>query len=1182
MARRRPPRAIAGIGCAWLAALLLAGPAAAKIVNLHVYNGVYPAGSISGAGSVGGTAPFPNNMQVMSIFQETGQLFVGNGNAARIYKFSSTGTPEEFSGVAPPGTTTLVQSFNNFGDIAVDNSSTATKGRIYAHNEGGPLNAFKPSGEPVGAPFPLSISALCGVDVAPNGNIWTASWNGNVQEFNSSGVAITEGPAGGHFETPRPCAIAIDSNENFYFVEEFGGLVRKYNNAGVLQGTVDSDTSLGEPRDITVDRSNNHLYVDHRSYISEYDAAGGLIQKFGEAEGAGYPATASLLTSNGLAVNEGNHMVYATNNRLSEGSRHVDEFKQLPPTTIPDVTTEPPETTATTAVLKGKVSQDIPNAGSKIVFCKFEWGPGTGNSYPNSKECEPAAPLEGENIAVKASIEGLTKGATYHYRLVAKSENGISSNGADVQFKASGPPSVTEDIVSDVNTDSVRLLATIDPNGGDTEYHFEFGPTPAYGMNLPMPDGKVPSGSAQTVSVLVPGLSPDTVYHFRVVAHNTGGTTEGSDRELRTFPLNPTEPDPCPNAQVRQQTGASLLLDCRAYELTSAVNTGGYDVQSDLIPGQATLKPEPGAPDRVLYSVHFGAIPNTGEPTNHGLDPYVATRGATGWSTAYVGIPAGGTPSAEPFGSPLAASSSTLGAFAFGGEGLCSPCFADGSTGIPVRMANGALVQGMSGEEPVEEPIPAGTVLEPLSADGSHFVFGSTQKFEPDGVSGQLAIYDRNLSGATHLVSKKPGGGNLEGPGIAELGISNDGSRILIGTQVGAPDEAGNSYWHLYMNVGDSPQTIDLTPGTTTGVLYDGMTGDGARVFFTTRDKLLGGDTDASADLYRADVTASASTLTAVTTTNYDECTPVPGKEGPYWNNVAGPANCDVVGLAGGAGVAEEDGSAYFLSPEELDGAAEEDEPNLYVAAPGGSPKFVATIEPNGSTVADAVLNNEVRSFSDFQVTPNGRDAVFASSLPLTGFQNLGHSEIFRYDTVSGLDCVSCAVTGAGATGDATLSDGLNLAADGTVFFTSSEPLVLRDTNGRKDVYEWEEGVQQLISTGLSDFDSGLLSVSQDGVNAYFFTRATLAPQDENGNLMKIYDARAGGGFLVFPSPPLCAAADECHGAGTQAAPPPQIGSFVGKGGNARVRKCKKGFVKKHGRCVKKKKKHHKNKRGSR
>jgi hypothetical protein len=137
---------------------------------------------------------------------------------------------------------------------------------------------------------------------------------------------------------------------------------------------------------------------------------------------------------------------------------------------------------------------------------------------------------------------------------------------------------------------------------------------------------------------------------------------------------------------------------------------------------------------------------------------------------------------------------------------------------------------------------------------------------------------------------------------------------------------------------------------------------------------------------------------------------------------------------------------------------------------------------------------------------------------------------------------------------------------------------VLRDTNHKKDVYEWKDGEQQLVSTGISDFEAGLLSASADGADVFFYTRATLVPQDQNGNLMKIYDARANGGFLVFAPPPLCAASDECHGPGTQASPPPPIGSYAGQGGNVRTtrKKCKKGFVKKKH----KKKKHRK--KGSR
>ena len=52
-----------------------------------------------------------------------------------------------------------------------------------------------------------------------------------------------------------------------------------------------------------------------------------------------------------------------------------------------------------------------------------------------------------------------------------------------------------------------------------------------------------------------------------------------------------------------------------------------------------------------------------------------------------------------------------------------------------------------------------------------------------------------------------------EGKEIGELDISADGSRIVIGHLVAEVE--GAKYWHLYMNVGDSAKTIDLTPGTT-------------------------------------------------------------------------------------------------------------------------------------------------------------------------------------------------------------------------------------------------------------------------------------------------------------------------------------------------------------------------------
>ena len=60
-----------------------------------------------------------------------------------------------------------------------------------------------------------------------------------------------------------------------------------------------------------------------------------------------------------------------------------------------------------------------------------------------------------------------------------------------------------------------------------------------------------------------------------------------------------------------------------------------------------------------------------------------------------------------------------------------------------------------------------------------------------------------------------------------------------------------------------------------------------------------------------------------------------------------------------------------------------------------------------------------------------------------------------------------------------------------------------------------------------------------------------LVPQDQNGTLAKVYDAREEGGFPFLPDPVPCKASDECHGAGSAAPGPLPIGTITGNGGNA-------------------------------
>src|SRR5262249_6677650 len=139
--------------------------------------------------------------------------------------------------------------------------------------------------------------------------------------------------------------------------------------------------------------------------------------------------------------------------------------------------------------------------------------------------------------------------------------------------------------------------------------------------------------------------------------------------------------------------------------------------------------------------------------------------------------------------------------------------------------------------------------------------------------------------------------------------------------------------------IDDSSSTIDLAPGTTNGVLYDGMSSDGSSVLYTTADRLTADDHDNSADIYRADVSAGGTlTLTRVSSGtgggDTDSCDPAPAAGRNNWNAVGSSStnSCGAVAFAGGAGVAAGSGAIYFLSPERLDGTSGvQNQPNLYL-----------------------------------------------------------------------------------------------------------------------------------------------------------------------------------------------------------------------------------------------------------
>jgi hypothetical protein len=97
------------------------------------------------------------------------------------------------------------------------------------------------------------------------------------------------------------------------------------------------------------------------------------------------------------------------------------------------------------------------------------------------------------------------------------------------------PPSITTKPASSSSRTKTTLKGTVNPNGSETTYQFEYGTTTGYGSKAPASPKSIGSGNSLVeVSEGIEGLAPETTYHFRLVATNAKGTTNGPDQTFTT------------------------------------------------------------------------------------------------------------------------------------------------------------------------------------------------------------------------------------------------------------------------------------------------------------------------------------------------------------------------------------------------------------------------------------------------------------------------------------------------------------------------------------------------------------------------------------------------------------------------------------------------------------------------
>ena len=501
---------------------------------------------------------------------------------------------------------------------------------------------------------------------------------------------------------------------------------------------------------------------------------------------------------------------------------------------------------------------------SKVTSCEFKWGPNSAN-YAFSAPCSPTPAGRNEVQEVKIYAE--------------------TSAGPDApifategQFKLTFLGQTTNDLPFDATPAEVeaelKALSTIGPNdvsvtAGSVPFQtFRFYVVTFQGLlaetdvtQIQGQQGTVPlsanggyfgglisvSTSAQggnsspiTVEAHLPGLNVGSVYHFRLFATNAAGTE--SSKEDEEFVATLPEKVSCPNEELRKENNSIGLPECRAYEMVSYPNKEGKGASFGANSGG----------EAVEYS---SAATNIGGSGLGLIKPsqYVATRTAVGWET----IPNLNGPTGSLSGAPEYAEP-------------------DGFDVIGmVRSAD--LLSSIWGLRKKDSP--TGTYLR--RPDGRFELVGLGLPRDTGGSTLGLYASD-DLS---HLVLASKGGFPTAsyGPGVYEfVGTGNDQPRRVDVDNTGAPICDGVSNGNAISRGGrvivfstacgsvwaqvDATTSYDISASqcnrtdcnAPAPAKFQGAAKDGSRVYFTTTQQLVNGDTDETNDLYACDIPTTA------------------------------------------------------------------------------------------------------------------------------------------------------------------------------------------------------------------------------------------------------------------------------------------------------------------------------------
>jgi len=292
--------------------------------------------------------------------------------------------------------------------------------------------------------------------------------------------------------------------------------------------------------------------------------------------------------------------------------------------------------------------------------------------------------------------------------------------------------------------------------------------------------------------------------------------------------------------------------------------------------------------------------------------------------------------------------------------------------------------------------------------------------------------------------------------------------------------------------------------------IYDGVSGDGGRVFFSTKEPLVPADGDHREDVYVRDLSTNTTTLV---TQGDSSCV----GEG------CGNGAADSSFVPGGAVPSGE--RLFFATTEKLAAGDNDSALDIYMRNLAGGKTVL--VSRGDSSCAGSNCGNGSQPAIFEAASEDGEKAFFTSTEGLVAGDADGKVDVYERDLGSG----ETKLVSVAGTCPSSLPEGQNCdptfggaSSDGShVFFESNERISEADEDSSQDVYDWSgSGPAALASTGPGG-GNGALNATYSGTSGatgvvYFETSEALVAADEDG-AQDVYVRGEGATELVSTGP---------------------------------------------------------------